>query len=888
MSNWHTKSIEHTTEATQTQIITGLSESEAAKRLQEQGPNELSGAKKKSLLRMLLGQLNDALIYVLLGAVLITIFMGEYIDAVIILAVVLLNAILGVIQEYRAGNAIEALQKMAAPKAIVRRSGRQMELAAADLVVGDVVILESGRYVPADLRLIESANLQIDESALTGESVPAEKNAQKIIQDERAALGDRCNMAYMSTLVSYGRGVGVVTGTAQQTEVGKIAHIIANTAENSTPLEKRLAALGKTLGKLAIGICVLMFVVGYIQGRHVAELFLTSVSLAVASIPEGLAAIVAIVLSIGVTKMARQNAIIKKLPAVETLGSVNIICSDKTGTLTQNQMTVQQIFTFGNKEPIRITAGAQYTEEALLLAKGMTLASDASLEGGNAVGDPTELALLMLADDMGIDRAALHQSAPRIDERAFDSNRKMMSTLHETEQGMVVYTKGAIDQLILRCKYVFEEGTIIPLTDTHKDILLMQADNMSEQALRTLALAFKPADKRLPPEQFEQELVMVGIVGMIDPPREEVKAAISAAREAGIRTVMITGDHKNTAFAIARQLGIATEPTEAISGVELDALPPADLEQNAAKYSVFARVNPEHKVNIVNALKSGGNIVAMTGDGVNDAPSLNAADIGVAMGITGTDVAKNAADMVLADDNFTTIVKAVEQGRNIYNNIRKSVIFLLASNLGEVICMLLAIAAGLPAPLLATQLLWINLVTDSLPAIALGLDPGSKEVMQSHPRHPDEHFFSRGGSLVVILGGLSIGLVTLVAYWYGFHAHGYHPTDTQVPENVLRHARTLAFMTIIAGQMFYALSVRHLHQHIFQGGFFKNVYLWGAVILAFFLQLMVLEIPALSDAFKLQSLSISDWCNITLMGMIPPAILELIKLFRKQGGSTWQ
>src|SRR5690606_4524517 len=612
--------------------------------------------------------------YVLFAAVIITMFMGEYLDGIIIMIVILINATLGVIQEIRAGNAIEALRKMASPKALVRRENQVREIVSEDIVPGDIVILDAGRYIPADIRLIESANLQIDESALTGESVAAEKDASAVFSEDYIPLGDRANLAYMSTLVTYGRGIGVVTDTGTNTEVGKIADILSQDDETKTPLEIRLDQLGKTLGKAALVICVLIFIISFFQGRDLTEMFLTSVSLAVAAIPEGLAAIVAVVLSIGVTKMAKQNAIIKRLPAVETLGSVNIVCSDKTGTLTQNKMTVQEFFTF--------TDGAQkvehYTDlssEAHLLSSAMVLASDATLENGDSTGDPTEIALLQLADDLKIDRAALWTSQPRIDEKAFDSNRKMMSTLHQQEDKFVIYAKGAIDNLILKCKHIVEDGEIIPLRETHKTILSDAADAMSDNALRTLAVAYKPLEKQIDTENFERNLVMIGVVGMIDPPREEVKDAIATAKEAGITTVMITGDHKNTALAIAKELGIASERSEATTGADINHMSREELESHIEEYKVFARVSPEHKVNIVKAFRAKGNIVSMTGDGVNDAPSLNAADIGVAMGIEGTDVAKNASDMILADDNFSTIIAAIEQGRNIYNNIKKSVIF---------------------------------------------------------------------------------------------------------------------------------------------------------------------------------------------------------------------
>ncbi len=874
-TDWFLTTIDQTVSNTGTSLHEGLSAAEARERLAANGPNALRKHKKKSLIAAFFGQLNDALIYVLLGAVVITFSMGEYLDGVIILTVVLLNAVLGLVQELKADSAIEALKKLAVPKAIVKRAGEQQEISSENLVVGDIVILDTGRYVPADLRLIETIHLQIDESALTGESVPVNKDATAVIADKDATPGDRVNMAYMSTLVTGGRGMGVVVEAGQQTEVGKIATIISGDEEVRTPLEKKLAELGKTLGKIAVAICVVMFFAGYLQGRDPADMFLTAVSLAVAAIPEGLAAIVAIVLSIGVTKMARRNAIIKRLPAVEALGSVNIICSDKTGTLTQNKMTVTRYFSF--TDGIKSVGEGLLSDEVHTLVQAMVLNSDATLENGHATGDPTEIALLTWADSLGVDRLQLHTAQPRINERAFDSQRKMMSTLHRKDQQYIVYCKGAVDNLILKCRYIAEQGTVIPMTDTHRSLLLNAADTMSDDALRTLAAAYKTTDETIEEKDFESDLVMIGLVGMIDPPREEVKASIQQAKAAGINTVMITGDHKNTALAIARELNIAQHSREVVTGATLSNMPEGLLEKQAQEYRVFARVSPEHKVNIVKALRANGNIVSMTGDGVNDAPSLNAADIGVAMGITGTDVAKNAADMILADDNFSTIVSAIEEGRNIYANIKKSVIFLLSSNLGEVIAMLVAILAGMPAPLIATQLLWINLVTDSLPAIALGLDPGNKEVMREKPRSIQESFFAHGAVRNILTGGISIGAVTIISYWLGFTEHGYTPFDKNIPNEVLEYARTLAFMTIIACQLFYALSLRHFRQSVFRVGIFTNKYLVGAVILGFLLQVLVLEVPALADAFKLQSLHIRGWLEVMALGLTPLLLNEMAK-----------
>lgn len=880
-NNPYSISLEEFVNQLDSNLSDGLTNEQVESRLNEYGKNKLQQQSRKSIFRIFIDQLNDALIYVLFAAVGITFFMGEYTDGIIILVVILINAFLGLFQEVRANNAIDALRNLSHPKAIVRRGGKVVEVDSELLVPGDLVLLEAGRYVPADLRLIESANLQIEESALTGESVPAEKSADANLEDEYIPIGDRINLAFMSTLVTYGRGVGIVFGTANQTEVGKIAGLLDSETAEKTPLEIRLDHLGKTLGKLAIGICIIIFIISYFQGRDLTEMFLTSVSLAVASIPEGLAAIVAIVLSIGVTKMAKQNAIVKKLPAVETLGSVTIVCSDKTGTLTQNKMTVQEAFTFSDNL-ISIDDEAENTYEENLLAEAMVLASDATLEGENQTGDPTEIALLALADQWEMDRGNLQSEQPRVDELAFDSDRKMMSTLHKTGSEYILYTKGAVDNLIPNCKYIIQNEELFPITEDHKKQITDAVEKMSMKALRTLAVAFKKSDSKFEKEDFEKDLVFIGLVGMIDPPRKEVKDSIEKAKAAGVTTIMITGDHGNTAFAIAKELGIAEDISQVTTGKEINSISYEDLESHISDYRVFARVSPEHKVNIVKAFKAKGNIVSMTGDGVNDAPSLNVADIGVAMGITGTDVAKNASDIILADDNFSTIIGAIEQGRNIYNNIKKSVIFLLASNLGEVITMLVAIVAGLPVPLLATQLLWINLITDTLPAVALGMDPGDPNVMNEKPRNVKENFFSNGGGKKIFIAGILIGLLTITAFLIGYFEHGYNPFKDNIPEDIHEYARTMAFLTIIACQLFYSLSFRHEYKSIFRVGIFSNKYLVLAIILGFALQLMVLFVPILRESFKLQVIGIYDWLKVIGLGLVPLFVNELVKLFSKK------
>ena len=876
---WFTKSNEEVLKEVNVDPLQGLSEEEAKLRLEKHGPNKLIGKRKKSIFRMFVAQLQDWLIYILLVAVIITLFLGEYIDSTIIVLVIIVNAILGVIQEVKAGKAIEALQKMSFPKALVRRNGEVKEIQSSKVVPGDILLLDAGRFIAADIRLIESANLQIEESALTGESVPSDKDASQVYSDLKTPLGERMNVAFMSTLVTRGRGVGVAVETGMKTEVGKIANLINTEKKEKTPLEIRLDKLGKTLGMFAIGICIIIFVIALIQGRDLAEMFIISVSLAVAAIPEGLAAIVAVVLSIGVTGMSKKKAVIKKLPAVETLGSVNIICSDKTGTLTQNKMTVKTYFNLEGEIAVERNSKNSATEDAKLLAKAMILCSDATYENGHGTGDPTEIALLLLGDDLGIDRKKLIIQASRASEFSFDSDRKLMSTLNEENEKFNVYTKGAIGNLIKISTRVLEKGKVIPITEEHKKRYLDATEKMSDNALRTLGVAYKPVSSIIEGAEMEKDLILVGLVGMIDPPRPEVKESIQKAKLAGITTIMITGDHKNTAFAIARELGMVDSIDQAITGGELDAFSDEELTEKIAKYLVFARVSPEHKVNIVHALKSHGHIVSMTGDGVNDAPSLNAADIGVAMGITGTDVAKAASDMVLMDDNFATIVSAIEQGRNIYSNIKKAVIFLLTCNLGEVIAMFVTLLIGLEAPLIATQLLWINLITDSFPAIALGMDPGNPDVMKEKPRDAKESFFARGTVIHLILGGVLIGVLTILAFWVGYYEHGYSPFDNSAPENTVEYSRTMAFMVLVMCQLFFSLAVRNSSKSIFQIGIFSNKYLVGAIVLGVLLQLIVIGIPVMQRAFHLQMLDLGGWLIAISLGLVPLLVNEIVKIF---------
>lgn len=883
---WAAKSQEEIFNELNVDPKTGLSMDEAGKRLELYGMNKLKGKSKKSVFILFLSQLKDMLIYVLLGAAAITLVIGEYTDAIIILLVVALNAIIGVAQEYKAEKAVEALQKLTTPKSLVRRDSEIIEINSEEVVPGDIIILDAGRFIPADIRLTESANLQIEESALTGESVPTDKNASAVISDPKTSLGDKVNMAFMSTLVTYGRGEGIVVATGMNTEIGKIAKILDEDSNEMTPLQKKLDELGRILGILAIGICVIIFVIALFQKRDIMEMFLTAISLAVAAIPEGLAAIVAVVLALGVTRMSKINAIVKKLPAVETLGSVNIICSDKTGTLTQNKMTVVKQYTHGLLTEVgQSSSNLTGTIEESEMIKTLVLCSDATYENEQGTGDPTEIALIILGNKYNMTKNILNKQHKRVSEFPFDSDRKLMSTLNEEGDVYRVNTKGAIDNLLKICSHALIDGEVVPLTDDIKDDYLRVTEEMSDSALRVLGVAYKITPSILEPEEMEKDLIIAGLVGMIDPPRLEVKDSIREAKNAGITPIMITGDHKNTAVAIAKELEIAEGLEQSITGVEIDAMSDEEFSNQINKYRVFARVSPEHKVKIVRAFKAHGNIVSMTGDGVNDAPSLKYADIGVAMGITGTDVAKGASDMILTDDNFTTIVHAIEEGRNIYNNIKKTVIFLLSCNLGEVITIFISILLNWPVPLLATHLLWINLITDSLPAISLGIDPGDHDVMRQKPRNPKESFFARGAGVRAILGGVLIGLLTLAAFYCGLWEHNYPLgviiTDLDNPQyaNVLTYSRTMAFVVLAASQLFYSLSMRSETKSIFQVGVFKNKYLIGSIIVGLLLQLAVISVPFLAKGFQVQNLSLKDWGFVMVFAIIPLLVNEIIKLF---------
>ena len=865
---WFNKSSEEIIKELSSNVINGLSSADAKSRLEKNGLNKLQGKKKKSTFQLFLSQINDAMIYILLVAAVISAIVGEISDAIIILIVIFVNAIIGVIQESKAEKALEALKNMSTPKALVKRDGSIIEIPSEEVVLGDIVVIDAGRYIPADLRLIESANLKIEESAFTGESVPAEKNSDIIKEEKDVPIGDQHNMAFMSTLATYGRGTGIVIATGMDTQIGKIAKMLDAEDENVTPLQKKLAQLGKILGFVAVGISIVMFIVSMFQGRDFLEMFMTSISLAVAAIPEGLPAIVAIVLALGVQRMIKENAIIRKLPSVETLGSVNIICSDKTGTLTINKMTVKKFYINGetkNLEQIDIK-----NDESKLLVDGMILCNDATSKDGVQTGDPTEVALIDVGNKINIFKDDLNELHKRVNEIPFDSDRKLMTTVNTYDKNFNVFTKGAIDSILKISNKILINGEIKDFTKNEKEKVLEASNLMSDDALRVLALGYKVIDsEHVAIDELEKDLIFVGLMGMIDPPREEVKGSIQTSKNAGIRTIMITGDHKNTAVAIAKELGIANDISEAMSGSEIDTYSDEEFTKIVNDYRVFARVSPEHKVKIVKAFKAHGNIVSMTGDGVNDAPSLKAADIGVAMGITGTDVAKGAADMVLTDDNFTTIISAVEEGRNIFNNIKKSILFLLSCNLGEVITLFIAILLNWAAPLLPIHILWVNLITDSFPALSLGVDPGDKGVMDLPPRNPKESLFAGRMGKLLILNGILIGVTTLFAFVLGEYLY---------PDS-LRHAQTMAFVVLSVSQLFYSLAMRNETKSLFQVGVFKNKWLIGSILLGILLQLAIITIPFTATIFKVYSLTLKDWGLVILISLIPFVINEIIKIF---------
>ncbi len=891
--SWHAEPIAAVADVLGTSLSSGLSPEEAAARLKDCGYNELSEKPRPSFWKRLWDQLTSFLVIILIVASVISIFIGEYVDAAAILAIVVLNAVLGVIQESRAEEALAALKRMAAPEAHVIRGGRLITIPARELVPGDLVILEAGNYVPADLRLVESVNLRIDEASLTGESTPAVKHAD-VVLDRGLALGDRDNSAYMGTLVTYGRGRGIVVATGMHTEIGLIADMIQSFEEEPTPLQVKLDQLGKWLGIAALAVCAIVFGVGVLRGIPVLEMFITAISLAIAAVPEGLPAVVTICLALGLQRMVRRHALLRKLPAVETLGSATTICSDKTGTLTKNEMTVVRIYSDG--ELITVT-GEGYdprgefrqnghevdvrrpggVRDVLL---GAALCNDARLETSGAdatgqqtyrmVGDPTEGALVVAAAKAGLWKSDLEEQYPRVAEIPFDSDRKRMTTIHKDANGYVAYTKGAGDIIVYLCDTYEQDGQVLPMTDQARERILRIQEQMAGDALRILGVARRHLDA-IPPEdrmhEVERGMTFVGLLGMIDPARAEVRDAIAVARRAGLKTVMITGDHDRTAMAIARQLDLLTPGRQLVTGAELEQMPDEELAEMVNEIDVFARVSPHHKVRIVEALKSRGHIVAMTGDGVNDAPALKRADIGVAMGITGTDVSKETADMVLTDDNYASIVAAIEEGRIIYSNIRKFVYYLLSCNVGEILVVFLATIFNWGLPLTAIQLLVLNLVTDGAPALALGLEKGDPDIMDRPPRPVNEPIINRPMVIGIITQSIAIAAATLTAFLIGRMWFG----GTEA------HAQTMAFTTLSISELLRAYTARSERHPLISIGIWSNRFMQWAVLASLAIIMAIIYVPFLDPIFDTAFLTLREWEVILPLVFVPAIIAELTK-----------
>ena len=885
------KTVRETCEELRTDCEYGLTYTEAAKRLQDEGANELKSARKKTKIESFFEQLNDPLIYGLLAAAAVSILLQEVSDAVIIIVVVLMNAFVGIIQEGKAQKALDSLKKLTSPHAIVIREGKEQQVPASSLVPGDIVCLDAGCQVPADMRLVSANNLKVEESALTGESLPIEKNAgflpKERMQSSRKTapipLGDRKNMAYMSTIVTNGRGTGIVTSTGMNTEIGRIAALINDSQEEITPLQKRLGDLGKVLSILSLGLCAALFLIAVLQHRDMAEMLITAISLAVAAVPEGLPAVVTICLALSVTRMVKVHTIVRRLPSVETLGAVSVVCSDKTGTLTQNRMTVESCFIDQKIVGSRELSTSGHRE----FLQGMTLCNDAVQKDGSGIGDPTELALLNLANEYGIRREVLEREMPREKELPFDSGRKMMSTMHRKGSSNVTYTKGAPDVVLKRCSRILIRGNVTAMTETHRRQIQGAIEQMSSQALRTLAVAMRPGGSA----PVERELTFIGMVGMRDPARPEAKGAVARFKQAGVTTVMITGDHVDTAYAIAKQLGIVERQEQCMTGEEVQNLPEQKFLRKLDDVRVFARVSPEHKVRIVKGFKDRGNIVAMTGDGVNDAPSLKSADVGIAMGMSGTDVARQASDIILTDDNFATIEKAIEEGRGVYENIRKTVIFLLSSNLGEIMTMFLAVLCNIASPLKSSHILWINLITDSLPALALGVDVNDGDsLMEEPPRKAKESLFANGGLACTCLYGLLIAGISLTAFFtvpYELLMSRGVPFSIAnialVLENheILMRAQTYAFTVLGMCQLFHAVGMRDMHRSVFRMNHLENKWMIGAFVLGFALQISVTEIPILINAFGTVHLELHEWIRLTILAAFPILAHECMVFFQK-------
>ncbi len=903
MEKWYNKKIEEIEQKLETNKEKGITTEEVQKRKEKYGLNELKAKKKKSLLQKFIEQFKDFSIIILIIASVVSgvvgVAQGEGItDTIIILIVVIVNAIIGVSQEAKAEKSLEALQKLTDHATKVIRNGKLEVVPAKDLVPGDVVVLDTGDYIPADLRVVEAANLKSQESSLTGESVPVEKTPA-VIEETEVGIGDRTNMLFSSSLITYGRGKGIVVETGMTTEVGKIAGMLENAEEQSTPLQDKLNGLSKTLGIAALVICVIIFGIGIIQGKEPIHMFMSAVSLAVAAIPEGLAAVSTIVLAIGVQKMVKKNAIVKRLPAVETLGSSTVICSDKTGTLTQNKMTVEKIFWNNAVREAGNIQSNEIDEELTKLIYANMLCNDTKISNdGTLTGDPTETALVDMAFKLDFD-PSIYDTMPREDEIPFDSDRKLMTTVNNVNGKYIVYTKGGIDELLTKCTAYELNNQIYEEIDVYSNKIREENEKMAKQALRVLGCAYKELNHKPTKEEMqniENDLIFIGMVGMIDPPREEAKKAVEKCKTAGIKTVMITGDHKITATAIAKKLGILENEDEAITGADLENMTDEELEKNVRKYSVYARVSPEHKVRIVKAWQKNGEIVAMTGDGVNDSPALKTADIGCAMGMVGTDVAKEAADVILTDDNFATIVSAVEEGRRIYDNILKVIQFLLSSNIGEIVVLFLA---TLLAPLFANwfgitdishleillpiHILWINLVTDSLPALALAFDPANKGIMERKPSKTGKSVFTKGMTWRVIYQGAMIGLLTLAAFAIGLATTKEPINGLTLDESKIEVGQTMAFVTLALSELVHVFNVRDNKNSIFKTGIFNNMKLIGAIIISALLVFVILAIPQLRTIFSIPVLPTQNIVELICLILAPIAIVEIFKLLKING-----
>ncbi len=891
--NWYNKGIQAISEELSTDLQKGLSREEAAGRIEKYGYNELKEKEKEPVWVKIGRQLKDFLVVILIIASIVSGMVGEISDSIVIIAIVIVNAVLGVVQEGKAEKAMEALKKMSAPNARALRNGHIETVPAKNLVPGDVVFIEAGDSIPADMRLIESSNLKVEEASLTGESVPSEKDASKAF-DTEVSIGDRLNMAYMSTIVTYGRGKGIVVNTGTNTEIGRIAEAIQTFEDETTPLQQKLNELGRWLGLACLIICAVVFAIGFMRGGDILEMFLVSVSLAVAAIPEGLPAVVTIVLALGMKRMVRRNSIVRKLLAVETLGCVTVICSDKTGTLTQNEMTVVRAYTDGNVYKI---SGQGYnpsgeitfedekinpeTEPGLkLLLSAGVLCNDSTLEQKDArenlwgiIGDPTEGALVVAGAKAGFDKAKMNEAHARIEEIPFDSERKMMTTFHDNfiQNKIVSFTKGAPDIILGRCSKMLQNGSVIDMTEAMKQQIAKVNSEFAGDALRVLAFTYRKYDKlpeAISPDSIENNLIFIGLMGMIDPARVEAFEAIKTCKEAGIKPVMITGDHKDTAVAIAAELGLMEEHSGVLTGNELDKFSDEELFNRVENTSVYARVSPEHKVRIVEMLKKRGHIAAMTGDGVNDAMALKKADIGVSMGITGTDVAKGTADIILMDDNFATIVSAVEEGRIIYSNIRKFVFFLLSCNIAEIFIIFLSILFNMPVPLVPIQLLWLNLVSDSFPALALGTEAGEPGIMKKKPRDTKEPILNKSLSTGILILSIAQTAAVLAAFRWALNNY----------DKDLETARTIAFTTLVVVELFMAFTCRSERYPVIKLGIFSNRALVLAAITSLVLGLAVLYIPFLQPIFKTVSLGIRDWVMILLLSIIPVLTGEIYKL----------